>query len=531
MNARNWLNWISRNAVMASGLIGVCTFASGCTQWANDEPRGSWSTPLKIFSTDRSRDEDESEKPSGSVVSVPRAREIRFEGNEIVLGDSEAINSTPWDLIEQVKTHIETEHWSLARRTTLYQSDTSRQALLQAAAGDARMVTLQLMADTLDRVEQQAVWTRLLEDRVQRAWVHDEFQAARQRTMSSMQNGDMTLALTGELPAIAERTGQSVLVAESWRLVGIAHLIAESPAQAIEAWQKGLEQPSLDLASRIDLMSLQAVALQRIGDDARASVVWQDSMRTALELQFRNADWTDFRFWKRSLEFGEMRQDWPTDVADQLGRLCVQELGPVFMDTNLARSGSQVDSTAWCYLGIAASRAELPQAALVAYKRGEIGVASPAQSWVRLAQAKMLIQLGQDQAATMILGTLATNPDPTLRQAAQATLGSMKASAGSIEQGVALLEKSLASDTANHWSGQAGFRADLGLAYLMVGRNEQGLRSLHVAQEQFQQMGDAVGLVQALENEAKYHEASGQEALARQVAERARSIEMQWALR
>lgn len=529
MKTRNWFTRISHGALATTGLVSALTLSGGCQRWSSDEPNSAWSSPLKFFASDA---ENKNTPPNATpLVSVPRAREIRFEGHEIVLGDSEVVSCTPWDLLERVKSEIASGRWSMARRTALHQSDTSRQALIQASSGDASLSNLRLLADTLDQVEQQSTWTRLLDDRVQRAWVHDEFQSARQQTMAAMQNGNMTAALTLQLPEIAQRTGQSVLVAEAWRLVGIAHLISEAPDQAVLAWQQGLDQPSLDLASTVDLMSLQAVALQRMGDDGRASQVWQQSMRTALELHFRNVEWTDFRFWKRSLEFGEMRVDWPVDVAERLGRLCAHDLGPVFFDTNVVRAGSQIDAAAWSYLGVAASRAELPQAALVAFKRGEIGVAPAAQGWLRLAQARMLIQLGQDQAATTLLGTLATSPDPTLRQASQATLGSMKASNGSIEQGVALLEKSLASDEAMNWPGQANFRADLGLAYLMVGRAEQGLRHLHAAQEQFQASGDVVGLLQTLENESKYHEATEQTELATQVKHRARAIEMQWALR
>ena len=508
----------------------AASLVTGCQRWSSETIGESWATPLKVFRSDAPESEPEDSSATDHRPTVPLARSIRFEGHEVVLGDSEVVSCTPLDLLTRVREEITAGHWIEARSFILAHTDTARQTLLQLSPAECPDLGARLIATTLDSVGGSADWNHLLADRMQRSAMHDDYQAARARTMASMQNGDMGLALSGELPAHASRLGHAVLTADAWRLVGIAHLIAESPDQAVLAWRQGVDQPNLDLATRADLVSLQALAWQRMSRDQEAALAWQDSLRAAVELCRRDAEWTDHRFWKRAVEFGESRTDWPSDVVVELQRMCSRDLGPGLAFPLGANSGSQGEALAWSYLGLLSLRCDLPQAALVAFKRGESGLPRSSQGWLRLAQAQALVALGQGQAATMLLGILANDSDVTLKQAAQATLGSTRASSGSIEQGLALLERGLASSEAVDWPGQAAFRADLALSYLMVGREEQGLAQLRRAQDQFHASGDMSALVQSLENEARYFEAIEQADQAVALHGRIRDLEQRFAI-
>ena len=523
----------TRLAKPSVGLLLVAgSLSLGCQRWSSDSVAEQWPSPLKYFASDSAPVAAESASPNEQSRStiIPKAREIRFDGQQIVLGDSEGVAISPPDLVAELRASISGGQWTTAQRLTLHHSDTARQALFQSSVSESSDLAIRLVASALDRVQGGSDWNRLLQDRAARAWVHESFESLYRQVLSSMQNGDMSSAMSGELPVLAERTGQGVLVAEAWRLVGIAHLISGAPEQAISAWQQALNNPALDLAMRADLTSLQAIAWKRMDREAEAVASWHDSMRVALELTRRDSQWTDHRFWKRAVEFGESRADWPVDIAQELRVICARELGPAFAQPRPTLSSVQSEAIVWSYVGVLSMRCDLPQAALVAFKRGELGLTGQEQGWLRLAQAHALTQVGQAQAAVMLLGTLANEADPTLKQAAQATLGSVRASNGSIEQGLALLERSLTELAAEQWSGQAAYRADLGLAYLMVGRSQQGLEQLHLAQHQFQTSGDWVALVQSLENEAKFHEATEHPELAQAARQRILAIEQRFAI-
>ena len=104
-------------------------------------------------------------------------------------------------------------------------------------------------------------------------------------------------------------------------------------------------------------------------------------------------------------------------------------------------------------------------------------------------------------------------------------LGTMKLQQGGTQQGLNLLRRAVEEEPATVWPERPEAEADLGLAYLLVGDENAGLRWLHAAQQSFESTGQSESLVQCLENEAAYLEHAKKNDLAKAVRHRLQSLQ------
>lgn len=124
----------------------------------------------------------------------------------------------------------------------------------------------------------------------------------------------------------------------------------------------------------------------------------------------------------------------------------------------------------------------------------------------------------------MLVG-LIQKSSPAISSAACGSLGSFKVAEGTIDQGFALLKKAV-EDTPNAtWPGRAEAEGDLGLTYLILGNETQGLACLHRAQERFEKQSQWEDWAQCLLNEAAYLEKIGQALKAQEIRDRIASIQ------
>jgi hypothetical protein len=167
-----------------------------------------------------------------------------------------------------------------------------------------------------------------------------------------------------------------------------------------------------------------------------------------------------------------------------------------------------------------------PQAALVALKRAESSTTDNyTGNRLQLAQAKTLARMGQSGPASAILISLAGSSDPRILHPALAMLGTLKLQQGGIQQGFNLLRRSVEGDPLAQWPERAEAEADLGLAYLLMGDENNGLRWLHGAQQAMEAAGQQESLLQCLENEAAYLEKAKKNDLAKAVRQRLESLQ------
>ena len=91
-----------------------------------------------------------------------------------------------------------------------------------------------------------------------------------------------------------------------------------------------------------------------------------------------------------------------------------------------------------------------------------------------------------------------------------------------VRQALGLLKQAVEGE-AREWEGKAEALADLGLTYLALGDEPQGLRWLRAAQARFRARGDQELLRRSLTNELRYHRhVDNDEEVARLQAELAR---------
>jgi tetratricopeptide (TPR) repeat protein len=90
-----------------------------------------------------------------------------------------------------------------------------------------------------------------------------------------------------------------------------------------------------------------------------------------------------------------------------------------------------------------------------------------------------------------------------------ALLGSLKLESGQLEFGFKMLQRALELQPQVDWSTRAEAEADLGLAYLMMGEEANGLRWLKQAQQRFESDGRVEMLAKSLRNESGYWKHKG----------------------
>ena len=108
---------------------------------------------------------------------------------------------------------------------------------------------------------------------------------------------------------------------------------------------------------------------------------------------------------------------------------------------------------------------------------------------------------------------------------ALAVIGAINLQRGRTDEGLGSLKRAVDNPGNARWPGYSQAQADLALAYLTVGKEDDGLRLLREAQDAFQREGRIADLSQCLANEASYWRKAGQPDRARLAIQRSEQLD------
>jgi len=334
---------------------------------------------------------------------------------------------------------------------------------------------------------------------------------ARNRFKNSLTQGQVSHALNQELLKLAGACDSKMLEIDAWQLQGTAQLLNEKPAEAAVALEQAAELAMpLSPYQGAYLLLLLSDAQRRIEQYDQAAATWQRAVLAASQLLATENPVHDPVLWEKLGYQRPVDQAWPEDAVRMLQHLeALPSVDPLAggAAADAAAGAREAETAVWNAIGIWYLERSHGQAALVSFKRAEASATDEeTRSWLRIRQARSLIQLQQDGAATAILVKAATKKDSTTARAAMGLLGSMRLKNGQVQQGLGLLRKSVEQVDGVEWSERADAEVDLGLAYLMLGAEKEGMKRLHAAQERFEREGNWESLTLSLANEAAYLE-------------------------
>lgn len=452
---------------------------------------------------------DKSEAKTGPQPGT----QVRTGGDGFALGDVEQPGCTSQKLIERVAEQLRDRRTGDARRLVERYPDVALEVLREPGSLTADAAALRLVAETHDRHVGRAAdlgWTAIVAARAEHADRFRNYDELRRQFMFDMQNGRTAEALRLPLVDAGQAAGGRLLAADALRLVGIAQVLDSHPAEAVRSFQAaagqlGAAQPY----QTINLLLLASDAQRRTGDHATADRTWKDAVRAAAELAAGSPPVCDPILWERVAYLRPAHCPWPTEACRAMVQANVAfgiTPGPTNVQlVSTAANNNTDEAMLWAAIGHWRLARDEAQAALVALKRAEsLTSQTYSAGRLQLSQARALVRLGQAPAGMAILIHLSSDKDPQLSHPAMAMLGAAKLQQGSAQQGFNLLRTAVDDDGKALWPERADAEADLGLAFLVMGDETQGLRWLHQAQQSFEQSKQFDALRQCLENEAAW---------------------------
>jgi len=460
---------------------------------------------------------------------------IKIGGDGFDLGDIEQSSITPQHFVGHVEEMLTAKRRPAAGRWIQRYPDVALAVLREMPEVEAATETLVVIAEAHDRqcsrCATNAGWSSVVLDRASHPQRYVEYETKRGQFMDHLQNGRVEQALALQLPAATKGLGD-VLAIDAWRLQGIGLLLAERPKEAADAFQQALQTAgNARPYETANLLLLLSDALRRGGDVQGNQNCWQSAVQLACDLVRAPIPVTDAVFWERAAYVRPVHCPWPQPVLEGLAEANVRfGITPApreaIMLTSTAASAQTEEAPIWISIGHWRLAREESQAALVALKRAEVTTTDPfAAARLHLAEAKALVRLGQQPAATAMLIHAASSNDPRMARPATALLGTIKLQEGSIQPGFNLLHRAVEEDPGFTWPERADAEADLGLAYLLMGDEEHGLQWLHVAQQEFEATAQQESLLQCLENELAWLEQGKKKELAAAVRKRLESLQ------
>lgn len=312
-------------------------------------------------------------------------------------------------------------------------------------------------------------------------------------------NDALSLRLSRQAPA------NDLLQAESLRLEAMAFMMLEDYQQSIRR---------LETAAAI-LTSVQPIEANRIklliGETKRRNDSqdgWVTSWREAVIGQSRwieSKRLADPQFWKQAAFLRPISESWPDVVIKRMQSFADQH-GLVFADSD------PDESVVWATIGLNSLRRHESQNAILSFKKSESTVSDRLlKKELQMQQAVAMISGGQAGPASATLLRLSSGKG-VLADRAKAILATLKLQNGSLAQGMRLLQSAI--KTSSQWPNGERLRAqaDYGLAYLMRGKEEQGVALLHKAYNEFIDLGDFEQASKCLFNIATYYEKTEQAA-------------------
>ncbi len=464
-----------------------------------------------------------STEPTRTDAERPsRNAEVRVDGEGLELGESSGAGLSRAALLDRCETLLRAERRTSAALFAGRRPDLVLSALRAGLATEARRPSLAWLAELRDRELPRPGWAPALAQVSASADAYADFAALRHAHWQHLTRGQFVeaaeLALRAALPGLAP----APLAADALQLEGEARLLAGSPEEAAACFAEAAGFAAFDPRWRAGLLLLEGESRRRTGAQPAAASLWREAARAAAELLTAET-LRDPILWERIAYLKPFAEPWPEAVGDALAASLARS-DPLcsFPDRKQADARGEVarDALLWSVIGHARLARAETQAALLAFARAEAGARrAPSRAALRLAQARALAQLGQREAASAILTPLLADEEAEIFRPALACLGVLELQQQRTARGLTLLERACVG--AEPWPGRARAEADLGLACLLAGREDEGLERLSAAEAGFAAAGATGQLLRSLENRLAYlelREAAGASALRERLA-------------
>lgn len=440
--------------------------------------------------------------------------QVRAGGDGFALGDVENPACTPQQFVDRASEMIRQGQSTAADRWLQRYPDIALSVLRDPGTAQVPPDMLLRVAQAHDqqcsRVGAHAGWAALLADRATRADHYQPYDDRRRQFMTHLQHCQTHEALALNLAEIPQGAPGTMLTIDALRLTGIAMLLENRPQDAAATFDKAVGIAAQEHPYQaVSLLLLASDAHRRAGNPQPAQQSWTRAALLAAELTAASKPVIDPILWERVAYLRPVECGWPAQVTGRLHELnvafaIVPSSRDAVVQASLAASAAE-EAPLWVAIGHWRMARNEPQAALVALKRAESSTTDNyTASRLQLAQAKTLASMGQNGPTSAMLIRLTSSTDPRISHPAMAMLGTMKLQQGGLQQGFNLLRRAVEGDPALQWPERADAEADLGLAYLLMGDEDAGLRHLHAAQQAWELSSQHEPLVQCLENEAAY---------------------------
>ncbi|MEM9826756.1 MAG: hypothetical protein AAF958_09215 [Planctomycetota bacterium] len=484
-----------------------------------------------IGSPDRANTGTEAAKADDSAerrISNPQAREIRFDGQELVLGggDCQSIRvATLRETAQDLKSRG--RHRSAAETVRLHRRTASRWVMESIETSD-RDEMVPWVARILDRGASVPLHTKFCQAASDAPQAAMQFSTARGESITSLAGGSPAVETIQKLQAAAEQLGTPLASLEAERLTAMSEVVAGQPHAAARrlagaarlAAQQGAPDPCAQLWLLAAETHLRSEAIEA------SATAWQNAVRAQLTAMTAQGDGNtslpplDTVFWEQAERLRPPATEFPPEIALAMNSWKLR----IGIGSDLS-----VSPKASLWTAVAANQLTLGQAhlATLSIKRAEVEASDAAKPWLQIALARSVAAQGQTPVATTILGSLTSHSDPVIRAASLATLGSIKIQAGAYEQGSRFLVQALATEGANQWQGRLPAEADLANVRLIVGDLQKARESLHSVQQKLALDGRWQSLVQSLENELAMVELEQDPTAVKQLRRRIEEIEQE----
>lgn len=520
-------------------LASVVLAQSGCTIWPSSLEKNATGPSVKLAPANVATGEvlqastqvplneiaSGDSKPKEPQISNPLATEIRFDGQESVLGGGECESLPAATLRTGVELLLDKDRPRSAKTMVLVHRTSAEQLLFQSVA-ERDADCLDFIAETLDRNASQQAWIGLRNAARAEPTAASEYSELHAKCIAELAELAPPSEVTIErLKVAASKLASSAAKAEASRIEALKLLASQRPDLAAERFaQLATSCKKAGIAGMSARMWLLAAdALLRCERVEGTRECWEQAIAAQLSY-LTQRDAKDFPlppidtvFWAEAMKLKAPQDELPREI--------VLALSPWISRLGFAAGDLQsVEAAIWSAIAEFQLTTGQPHLAAVSLKRADVQSPAVVKPWLQIALAKAMAAQGQDTVATAVLQGNQSHADTAVQAASLATLGSIKIQAGAYEQGAQFLVKALNID-ATQWPGQLNAEADLANARLILGNSETASDSLHKVQNRFALVGRWQALCQSLENEAAILEFEGHAEQAETLRARVQAIE------
>ncbi len=486
-----------------------------------EDAKGSQSKTITPAATISDRAEAASQS---ATVSNPLAKEIRFGGQERVLGggncralDSKQLLTALRGLLDAGKKRSAS---ALVRLHTR-----SAQRMLIEHTGQSDDAIADFVAAAVDQGKPSGAWSQHRLACKANPEAVAKFTSTRNIVLSQAPpTGQLAEAML-QLNQAAVEVDSLPLKLETQRLAAMASAASADPTGAVNTLASAAElaaQSGMPHASS-ELWMMACQASMQLDNVSQARKCWHAAVASQLAaVRSRPSDQllptVDTVFWEQADRLKHPQDQFPKELT--------LAMAPWYSRIGFTPGSTPLPQVAlWSAIAEFQLATGQPHLAALSIKRAEVGAVGPAKQWLQIALARAMASQGQESVAVTILGSLEKDASPAVRAAALATLGSIKVQSGAYEQGSRFLIQALNTPQAGNWAGKLSAKADLANVRLIVGKLDDALPALHAVQNEMMTAGLWQSLCQSLENEAAILTHEGRSWDAQKIRERIQTIE------